>query len=96
VANLIGNALQHGHKSGAEAVVHVTVEGGRVVVADQGPGIDAARAELAFERFAGSGSSGLGLPIVRWIAHAHGGVLRVYNAETGGAIFELVLPISGT
>lgn len=96
VANLIGNALQHGHRSDAPAVVHVAVEGGRVTVADEGPGIDAARAELAFERFSGTGGSGLGLPIVRWIAHAHGGVLRVYNADAGGAIFELVLPISGT
>jgi len=41
---------------------------------------------------AGAGSSGLGLSIVRWVAQAHGGVLRVYNAEEGGAIFELSLP----
>lgn len=97
VANLIGNALQHGRQPDAEAIVHVTVAGGRITVADQGPGIGAADAALAFERFAGSGaSSGLGLPIVRWIAHAHGGVLRVYNGANGGAIFELALPISGT
>jgi two-component system OmpR family sensor kinase len=31
---------------------------------------------------------------VRWVAQAHGGQLRVYNAEEGGAIFELVLPVS--
>jgi two-component system OmpR family sensor kinase len=69
------------------------VAGGRVTVADHGPGIDAAIAEETFDRFtSGAGSSGLGLSIVRWVAQAHGGVLRVYNAEEGGAIFELSLP----
>ncbi|WHT18024.1 HAMP domain-containing sensor histidine kinase [Crossiella sp. CA-258035] len=93
VANLLGNALQHGHQPGAAAVVHVSVAGNRVTVADQGPGIDAERAELALDRFtSGGGSSGLGLAIVRWVAQAHGGTLRVYNAEAGGAIFELELP----
>ncbi|MGO1050041.1 sensor histidine kinase [Crossiella sp. CA198] len=93
VANLIGNALQHGRQPGATAVVHVHVTDNRITVADQGPGIDAERAELALDRFtSGGGSSGLGLAIVRWVAQAHGGTLRVYNAEQGGAIFELELP----
>jgi two-component system OmpR family sensor kinase len=96
IANLLDNALRYGRQPGADAIVHITVAGGRVTVADHGPGIDAALAEQAFDRFSGSGgSSGLGLSIVRWVAQAHGGVLRVYNAEDGGAIFELVLPVSG-
>ncbi|UOZ07785.1 MULTISPECIES: sensor histidine kinase KdpD [unclassified Amycolatopsis] len=95
IANLLDNALRYGHEPGARAVVHITVAGGRVTVADHGPGVDAARAEAAFEQFTGEGSSsGLGLSIVRWVAQAHGGELRVYNAEQGGAIFELVLPLS--
>jgi two-component system OmpR family sensor kinase len=93
VGNLLDNALRHGRRPGAPAIVHITVAGGRVMVADHGPGIDASVARESFDRFSsGGGSSGLGLSIVRWVAQAHGGTLRVYNAEEGGAIFELVLP----
>lgn len=93
IGNLLENALRHGRRPGADAIVHITVAGGRVLVADHGPGIDASVAEETFDRFtSGSGSSGLGLSIVRWVAQAHGGTLRVYNADEGGAIFELVLP----
>ncbi|MBK1789081.1 sensor histidine kinase [Prauserella cavernicola] len=93
VSNLLNNALRYGRQPGAEAIVHITVAGGRVTVADHGPGIDPSVAENNFDRFASTGgSSGLGLSIVRWVAQSHGGVLRVYNAEEGGAIFELALP----
>lgn len=93
VENLLGNAIQHGHRPGQPAVVHVSVGGGRVVVADEGPGLDPAAAAKAFERFASNGgSTGLGLYLVRRIVDAHGGVLRVYRSGSGGAIFELVLP----
>ncbi|WP_410631133.1 sensor histidine kinase [Amycolatopsis sp. cmx-4-83] len=93
VANLVDNALRYGHEPGTRAIVHITVAGGRITVADHGPGVDAAHAQAAFDEFTGEGSSsGLGLSIVRWVALAHGGELRVYNAQEGGAIFELVLP----
>ncbi|MFC4003768.1 sensor histidine kinase [Prauserella oleivorans] len=93
VGNLLDNAIRYGRQPGSPAIVHITVAGGRVTVADHGPGIDAAVAEESFDRFtSGSGSSGLGLSIVRWTAQAHGGFLRVYNAEHGGAIFELAFP----
>jgi two-component system, OmpR family, sensor kinase len=95
IGNLLDNALRHGRVPGQPAIVHITVAGGRVTVADHGPGIDAAMAEESFERFQSSeGSSGLGLSIVRWVAQAHGGTLRLYNAEEGGAIFELELPLA--
>jgi signal transduction histidine kinase len=95
VGNLLDNALRHGRVPGQGALVHITVAGGRLIVADHGPGIDAAAARETFDRFKSSGgSSGLGLSIVRWVAQAHGGTLRVYNAEEGGAIFELALPLS--
>ncbi|GAA0522831.1 hypothetical protein GCM10011581_38530 [Saccharopolyspora subtropica] len=95
VGNLLDNALRHGRQPGSPAIVHITVAGGRVTVADHGPGIDASVAEETFDRFtSGGGSSGLGLSIVRWTAQAHGGFLRVYNAEEGGAIFELEFPVA--
>jgi two-component system, OmpR family, sensor kinase len=93
VGNLLDNALRHGKAPGQPAVVHITVAGGRVIVADHGPGVDPALTRGAVDRFTSTGgSSGLGLSIVRWVAEAHGGALRVYNADEGGAIFELVLP----
>jgi two-component system OmpR family sensor kinase len=93
IGNLLDNALRHGRVEGRPAVVQVTVAGGRVIVADHGPGIDPSAARETFERFSGSGAStGLGLAIVRWVAQAHGGTLRVYNADGGGAIFEMTLP----
>ena len=73
--------------------MHITVAGGTVTVADHGPGIDPTAAADAFDRFSSTGgSSGLGLSIVRWVAQAHGGTLAVYNADEGGAIFELRFP----
>ncbi|GIG55892.1 hypothetical protein Lfu02_02640 [Longispora fulva] len=96
IGNLLDNAVRYGRQPGSAAIVHITVAGGTVTVADHGPGIDPAAAGEAFDRFSSTGgSSGLGLSIVRWVAEAHGGRLSVYNADEGGAIFELTLPVSG-
>ncbi|CRK58753.1 putative two-component system sensor kinase [Alloactinosynnema sp. L-07] len=95
IANLVDNAVRYGRHPGTEAIVHITVAGGTVTVADHGPGISAEVAEEAFDRFSSTGgSSGLGLSIVRWVAQEHGGTLAVYNSDEGGAIFELSLPVS--
>lgn len=93
VSNLLDNALRYGRPEGGTAVVTVTVTSGRLIVADRGPGIDLAVGDV-LRRFNGSGkSAGLGLSIVRWVAEAHGGTLTMTNAEEGGAIFELALPV---
>ncbi|MFD2414715.1 sensor histidine kinase [Amycolatopsis pigmentata] len=95
IGNLLDNAVKYGRQPGAQAIVHITVAGGAVTVADHGPGIDPEAAAETFDRFSSTGgSSGLGLSIVRWVAQAHGGTLSVYNADEGGAIFELRLPLS--
>ncbi len=94
IGNLLDNAMRYGRQPNQPAVVHISVAGGRVTVADHGPGVAGDFAEEAFDRFrTGTGSSGLGLSIVRWVATAHGGTLSVYNAEDAGAIFELALPV---
>ncbi len=94
IGNLLGNALRYGRQPNQPAIVHISVAGGRVTVADHGPGVSEDFVDEAFDRFrTGSGSSGLGLSIVRWVATAHGGTLSVYNAEDAGAIFELALPV---
>ncbi|MDT9687131.1 HAMP domain-containing sensor histidine kinase [Streptomyces sp. P9(2023)] len=106
VANLLGNALAHGHAPGeaADVMIEVAREGreGIVTVTDGGPGLPPGVADALFERFrSGAGSTGLGLSIASWVAHAHGGSLTATSGggsgggETGelrGARFVLRLP----
>ncbi|MBB5986078.1 sensor histidine kinase [Sphingobium lignivorans] len=98
LVNLVGNAVRH--SPGDSTVwVRVDVENGRarVVVADQGGGIDPADHERIFERFerlglSGEEGSGLGLYISRRLARAMGGDVTVESALGQGARFTLDLP----
>ncbi|MFE6782455.1 sensor histidine kinase [Streptomyces sp. NPDC057680] len=94
VGNLLGNALAHGHAPGVPAEVRITVtRDGTLTVEDAGPGLPPEVAGALFERFrSGSGSTGLGLSIASWVAHAHGGTLTAGRADGGGARFVLRLP----
>ncbi|MFC9593717.1 sensor histidine kinase [Streptomyces sp. NPDC056944] len=94
VGNLLANALTHGHAPGVPADVLVTVGGdGTLTVEDAGPGLPPEVAGALFERFrSGSGSTGLGLSIASWVAHAHGGTLTTERSAAGGARFVLRLP----
>lgn len=71
-----------------------------IAVSDQGPGIDAREQPLVFDAFYRSalGSTvrgmGLGLAMVRRIAHAHGGRVELTSAIGQGACFYLWLPVS--
>lgn len=69
-------------------------------VVDDGPGIPPSERVKVFQRFyrilgqADSEGSGLGLPIVREICHAHGGDVRLLdNAQGRGLCAELTLPV---
>ncbi|MYX12243.1 sensor histidine kinase [Streptomyces sp. SID8374] len=100
VANLVGNALVHGRLPGEPAEVEVTVGGDgsttTVTVEDAGPGLPPEVAGALFDRFrSGSGSTGLGLSIASWVAHAHGGSLAAESGRRGGARFVLRLPPGG-
>jgi signal transduction histidine kinase len=68
----------------------------RVVVADSGSGIPADQLDLIFDRFrtgdSQSPGTGLGLPLVRAVAHAHGGDVTVRSKPGEGSEFELTLP----
>ncbi|MFD5326039.1 sensor histidine kinase [Streptomyces sp. NPDC127092] len=94
VGNLLGNALTHGHAPGVPADVLLTVtRDGTLTVQDAGPGLPPEVAGALFERFrSGSGSTGLGLSIASWVAHAHGGTLTAPVTAHGGARFVLRLP----
>jgi signal transduction histidine kinase len=100
--NLLENALRHTDPGTA---VEATVErmNGEVVlsVEDDGPGIPPELHDKVFERFfrgAGdrSGSSGLGLSIVRAVARSHGGTVALAEPLDGrGARFVVRFPSRG-
>lgn len=66
-------------------------------VADTGPGIPCNKRDYVFERFSKLDSfvqgAGLGLPIARMIAERLGGTLTLDPSYTGGAKFDLIIPI---
>lgn len=93
--NLLDNALRH-----AESAITVAARpSGRWVeleICNDGQAVAPDMRERIFERFvSGNGAqrSGLGLPIVRWIARAHGGTAFVRSGQAG-AEFVVRLPIS--
>ena len=43
----------------------------------------------------GESGGGLGLPIARWIAEAHGGSLDLESSGERGSCFVITLPASG-
>ena len=98
VRNLLANAARHA--AGRVEVACAAAPDGTVVltVSDDGPGIEPGQRERVFERFwradtarSDSGSTGLGLSIVRAVAQRHGGAVRVVDSP-GGARFEVRLP----
>ncbi|SDE53821.1 HAMP domain-containing sensor histidine kinase [Glycomyces harbinensis] len=95
IANLVGNAVKHAPE-GTAVTVEVSRRGEAVdvVVADEGPGIPEAERERVFERFwrgESAPGTGLGLPIARQIAQAHGGEVELLDADRG-CRFRLSLP----
>jgi signal transduction histidine kinase len=107
VGNLVTNALTH---SPPDARVTVSVDAdpadpGMLVlrVADGGPGMDAADAARAFERFyradtsrtRSAGGTGLGLAIVASLVAAHGGSVDLVTRPGEGVAVAVWLPRSG-
>ena len=101
VGNLLDNAIKYSPK---ETKVNVSVWQARdsafVAISDQGIGIAAQDVESIFLRHkktngaATNGQSihGLGLPLCRWIARAHGGDVVVESQQGQGSTFTVQLP----
>jgi signal transduction histidine kinase len=93
--NLVENAKRHAGDGIEVSVAPDEAGGGRITVADRGPGIPDAERERIFEPFVtghGGEGVGLGLAIVRQIARHHGGEARAHAREGGGTRFEILLP----
>lgn len=99
VGNLVENAVKYSAQHGRVAV-RCGVEGGAAIVEveDAGPGIAPEHVPNLFARFsrgdparARDGGAGLGLPIARAIAEAHGGRLELVRAAPG-PLFRVTLP----
>jgi signal transduction histidine kinase len=101
VWNLLDNAIKY---SEAPSPVHVLVRGesGAVLlsVADKGIGVPAAERDRIFHKFvrgadanrAGIRGVGIGLSIVKRIAEAHGGTVRLDSTIGIGTTFTIALP----
>jgi len=101
LTNLVGNAIKYGDG----ALVRLVLPGRpgsslRIEIADNGPGIPPSEMERVMQPFQRletsrnreTGGVGLGLPIARDIARAHGGDLTLANRQEGGARVTLTLP----
>ena len=105
VLNLLDNAARY-TPPGSTVELRLGEEPGHAVieVADNGPGIPLEARDQIFDRFvrgqgpadtASGTGSGLGLAIVSAVARSHGGTATVGEADGGGALFTVRLPLSG-
>jgi signal transduction histidine kinase len=100
VLQLAENAVAH-VDSDSPLYLGSSVEHGttRIWIRDEGKGISVADQSAIFERFRRaegaprSRGSGLGLPIVKAIAEAHGGRVELESAPGRGAKFTIVIPV---
>jgi len=106
IAALLDNGRRHA-RSRVTVTVRAFANAVEIAIRDDGPGLPPGQAEAAFQRFVsldGRGGSGLGLPIARGIAEAHGGKLtyedgtftihlpRLSPADPGHAYRRKTLP----
>jgi two-component system, OmpR family, sensor kinase len=103
IANLLANARIH-TPAGTRVKVGLELTGSKtavITVADNGPGIPKQQQQDLFERFTrgdssrqrGTGSTGLGLSIVRAVVDAHGGNVTV-KSRKGSTVFRVELPVT--
>ena len=101
ILNLLQNAVAY-TRAGSAVAVDVSPNGrhASIRVTDQGEGIPEADRSRIFDRFVQldtarrSAGVGLGLPIARWIAEAHGGTLELEESGASGSTFRVVLPMN--
>jgi len=102
VSNLVNNALKYSDTEKFLGVKLYRADGVlKLEVVDRGIGIARNEQSKIFEKFYRAGNplvhntkgSGLGLSLVRHIAHAHGGEVEVESTPGKGSTFTLTLPL---
>jgi signal transduction histidine kinase len=102
LVNLVNNALKYSDREKFLGVKLFRADGAlKLEVRDRGIGIARGEQSKIFEKFYRAGDplvhntkgSGLGLSLVRHIAHAHGGEIDVVSAPGKGSTFTLTLPL---
>ena len=100
---IVRNLLENAQRYAGDGAIDISVrhEAGRAIldVRDHGPGVPPAERERIFEPFYRMASSretgrgaGLGLALVREIAHRHGGEAVCVAADGRGSLFRIDLP----
>jgi len=102
IHHLVHNAIKF-NRSGGTVEVHCGHKEGQVIIAvdDTGRGIPADKVDILGDPFVqltdpmkrGIEGMGLGLALVKYIAQAHGGVLKVESKLGVGSAFSVHLPI---
>jgi signal transduction histidine kinase len=105
LVNMIGNAIDASEKHApiriSTEIVSIDLPNGvssrraRLIIADQGKGIDSANLERVFEPFFSTKKrgTGLGLAIVKQIVDQHGGTITVQSEIDKGTKFTIDLPL---
>ena len=97
--NILDNAAKHGG-DGKRIDAAISAEDGEVVfrIRDYGPGIpEEELPHVKMKFYKGSSKargSGIGLAVCEEIVTMHNGVLDIANAEGGGAVVTIRLPIA--
>jgi signal transduction histidine kinase len=102
IANLLDNALAYTPRGGVVTLaLRVLDDKVRIVVLDSGPGLSLTDLTKIWQRHtrgsaatANTPGMGLGLALVRALAHAHHGSAGCRNRDEGGAEFWIELPAS--
>jgi signal transduction histidine kinase len=105
LANLAQNAVRFAPANSTITIAAGMKEGWAwMAVEDQGPGIPEPEQDHVFDRFwradkaraRSHGGSGLGLSIVRQVAEAHSGVVKLASREGHGSTFVMWIPARGS